>query len=80
MDKQPTLDQHRAIFLATIDYLLEMATVRVIVDQKDTSGEYYEKLKQKAEKHYQNGKLELLQRVMREIGGLSGLLKRHFEK
>lgn len=68
MDKQTVLDQHRAIFLATIDYFLERGAARVIIDQDDMEARYYEKLKQKAEKHYQNGRLDLLQRVMRKIG------------
>jgi hypothetical protein len=55
--------------------LLEKSAGRLIVDQHDAAAEYYEKLKQKAEKHYRNRKLKLLQGVMREIGGLSGLLQ-----
>jgi hypothetical protein len=75
MDNQSTLDQHHAIFVATLDYLLEKAATRVIVDQHDRLGEDYEKLKQKAEKHYRNGNLQLLQRVMREIAGLSPMFR-----
>jgi hypothetical protein len=75
VDKQTALDQHRAIFRATIDYLLEKAASRVIVDQDDIVARQYEKMQQKAEKHYRNGKLELLQRVMREMGALLPLLQ-----
>lgn len=75
MINQTALDQHRAIFLATIDYLLERGAGRVIVDQVDMVGGYYEKLKQKAEMHYTNGRLDLLQRVMREIGWSPQLLQ-----
>lgn len=75
MNNQTTLDQHYAIFLATLNYLLEKSAGRLIVDQHDATAEYYEKLKQKAEAHYRNGNLELLQRVMGEIGGLPRLLQ-----
>src|SRR5688572_9438575 len=75
MDKQTALDQHRAVILATIDFLLEAAAGRVIADQDDIVARQYEKIQQKAEKHYRNGKLELLQRVMREMGALLPLLQ-----
>jgi len=73
MDKQSALDQHRAIFLATINFLLQQAADRVIIDSDDTNGKYYKKMQLKAETHYRNGNLELLQRVMRNISGLSRL-------
>jgi hypothetical protein len=73
MDKQHALDQHRTVFLATIDYLLQNATGRVIVDNEDALAKYYEKLILKAEKLYQAGNLKLLQRVMREIHGVPRL-------
>lgn len=75
MDNQTTLDQHYNLFLATLDYLLEQSAARVIVDQHDATGEHYEMLKQRAEKHYRNGKGKLLQRVIREIAGHSSLFK-----
>ena len=75
MDNQNALEQHRVIILATIDYFLENTAGRVIVDKDDTVGKYYEKLKGKAEKHYRDGNLKLLQRVMREIGGLPRLMQ-----
>lgn len=75
MNNQQALNQHQAIFLATIDYLLENAASQVIVDNYDAVGKYYEKLQLKAGKHYRNGNLELLQQVMREISGESRLFQ-----
>jgi len=75
MDKQSALDQHRAIFLATIDFFFQNGAGRVIVDGDDIVGKHYKKKQFKAETHYRNGNLELLQRVMRKTGGLSKLVQ-----
>ncbi|OQP51368.1 hypothetical protein A4H97_27730 [Niastella yeongjuensis] len=75
MDNQPTIEQHHTIFVATLDYLLEKSPYRVIIDQHDDTAERYDKLKQRAEKHYRNGNLPLLQRLIREIAGLAPLFK-----
>jgi hypothetical protein len=68
MDNQTALDQHYAIFVATLDYLLNEPAPRIIVDEQNPFREHYDKLKQRAEKHYRNGNLPLLQRVIRQIG------------
>jgi hypothetical protein len=73
MDKQNALDQHRVVFLATLDFFLRSESGRVIVDGEDAAARHYEKLRMKAETHYQNGNLERLQQVMRETGGLPKL-------
>jgi len=75
MDNQTTLNQYYAIFVATLDYLIEKAAAAIIVDQHNTKVEYFENLKQKAGKHYRSGNLQLLQRVIREIAGLSLLFR-----
>lgn len=75
MDNQNILNQHRAIFLATIDFFLKNAAGRVIADGDDVVGKYYKKLQLKAEGHYQSGNLEGLQQVMREIDGSPRLLQ-----
>ena len=67
MNDQLALDQHRAIFLATIDFILQHATGRVIVDNHDSFAIYYENFRSKGEKQYQAGDLKGLQRVMREL-------------
>ncbi|HEY8897022.1 MAG TPA: hypothetical protein VIM79_19500 [Niastella sp.] len=75
MNHQPALDQHRAIFLATIDFLLQNASRRVIVDNDDALARYYENMQLKGEKHYRAGNLKLLQRVMRELNVMPELAK-----
>jgi hypothetical protein len=74
MDHQNALEQHRAIFQATIEYLLDNSTGRVIADNDDIVRKHYENLQSKGEKHYHNGELKKLQRLIQELDALS-LLK-----
>lgn len=64
---QLLLKQHRDIIHAAIDYLIESTTGHFKLDGFDPYAHYYQKLKEKTEKHYRGNNLEGLKKVLRKI-------------
>jgi hypothetical protein len=62
--KQSELQRHRAILLATCDYLLKRNRGCFVVDGADHIAEGYEQEKERIEQHFQQGNLKELQREL----------------
>ena len=65
--KQSELKRHRAIILATLDYLLERLGGSIGYDQFDPITEYYQQQKIQTEKYYKLRRLDRLQQRLASL-------------
>jgi len=65
--RQTALQRHRAILLATLDYLLAKNGGSIVFDQIDTIAEYYEQQRLQVEKYYTARKLTNLQQQLSRL-------------
>ena len=61
---QEELKRHRAITLATIDYLISLNNGSIVFDDLDPVLEYYESQKIQIEKYYNQGRIDRLQQKL----------------
>lgn len=66
-EKQSELQKHRAILLATMDYLLERLGGSFVYDQYDPATEYYQQQKIQTEKYYKQRRLDRLQQRLASL-------------
>jgi len=60
-EKQSELNRHRAILLATLDYLEERLGGSIVYDEYDPFTEYYQQQKVQTEKYFKQDRLDRLQ-------------------
>ena len=65
--KQSELLRHRAIILATLDYLLDRLGGSIVYDQFDVMTEYYQQQKIQTEKYYKLRRLDRLQQRLASL-------------
>jgi hypothetical protein len=73
-EKQSELRRHRAILLATLDYLEERLGGSFVCDQCDPVAEYYQRQKIQTEKYFKQSRLDRLQQRLATL--TNGLEKR----
>jgi hypothetical protein len=66
-EKQSELQRHRAILLATLDYLKERLGGSFVYDQYDPVTEYYQKQKVQTEKYFKQHRLDRLQQRLASL-------------
>ncbi|RYE22113.1 MAG: hypothetical protein EOP45_08700, partial [Sphingobacteriaceae bacterium] len=66
-EKQSELQRHRAILLATLDYLEERLGGSFVYDQHDPVTEYYQQQKIQTEKYFKQRKLDRLQQQLASL-------------
>ena len=77
--KQSELQRHRAILLATLDYLEERFSGSLVYDEYDPITEYYQQQKIQTEQYFKQRRLDKLkQRLASHIKGLPGRVDLNF--
>jgi hypothetical protein len=66
-EKQSELQRHRAILLATLDYLKERLGGSFVYDQYDPVTEYYQQQKVQTEKYFKQHRLDRLQQRLASL-------------